>query len=242
MSDSEKIPRLSRLTAILLKLQTKAFVSVKELAAHFEVSTRTIYRDITALEQSGVPITAEEGRGFSLIEGYQIPPIHFTESEANALIVASKFIDKTKDASLIRECHQAIDKIKAVLRQEEKQKSNFLAERTIIGKNWNNDRTSAFLSDIQQALTSRTLLKIGYQKPEATEPGTRLVEPFAIYLNTTDNWSLIAFCRTRQDFRSFRVDRIHSLQVMDETFPPHSLSLGEYVKQQRDRLKWKPVT
>ena len=80
--------RLSRLTAILLQLQSGRLVTAVALAARFNVSVRTIYRDIRALEQSGVPVITEEGKGYLLMEGYRIPPVTFSEREANALITA----------------------------------------------------------------------------------------------------------------------------------------------------------
>ncbi|MEO7046774.1 MAG: HTH domain-containing protein, partial [Ferruginibacter sp.] len=98
MNDNDT-KRLSRLTAILTQLQTKRLLTTSELAKKFSVSSRTIYRDIKALERAGVPILTEEGKGYSLMEGYRIPPIMFTESEANALITAEQLIRKNKDAS-----------------------------------------------------------------------------------------------------------------------------------------------
>jgi predicted DNA-binding transcriptional regulator YafY len=78
--------RISRLTAIITQLQTKRLVTAPELASKFSVSVRTIYRDIRALEQAGIPIYVEEGKGYRIMEHYRLPPVMFTESEANALI------------------------------------------------------------------------------------------------------------------------------------------------------------
>jgi len=96
------------------------------------VSKRTIYRDLDALEQSGIPIVTIEGKGYGIMEGYLVPPVMFTESEANAIIFGEKLIAKTKDQSLINEFTTAIEKIKSVLRNSEKEKLEFLSERTII--------------------------------------------------------------------------------------------------------------
>ena len=234
MTDSEKISRLSRLTAILLKLQTRSFVSVHYLAEQFDVSIRTIYRDLASLEQAGVPLVAMEKRRFGLMDGYNVPPVMFTESEANALIIAEKIIQRTKDESLIQEFSKATDKIKSVLGHDEKDKASFLAERTIIGRNWDNIRNSTYLTEIQQALTHFQVLKIEYQN-KSDSKSTRTIEPFAIYNNTSENWVLIAWCRLRNDFRTFRVDRIQKLQKLPETFPPHQISLTEYVEMQKKR-------
>src|SRR5690606_26055485 len=111
--------RLSRLTAILTQLQTKRLLTATNLADKFNVSVRTIYRDIRALEQAGVPIITEEGKGYSLMEGYKVPPVMFTESQANALILAEQLVLKNKDTSFIKDYTEAIDKIKAVLKQTE---------------------------------------------------------------------------------------------------------------------------
>ncbi len=101
--------RLSRLTAILLQLQTKRLSTASEFAKKFTVSMRTIYRDIKALEQAGVPILTEDGKGYTLMEGYKIPPVMFTENEANALITAEQLVLKNKDASFIKDYSEAIN-------------------------------------------------------------------------------------------------------------------------------------
>lgn len=242
MAYSDNISRLSRLTSILLKLQSKSFVSVEQLAEVYGVSKRTIYRDLGALEQAGVPLVAIEGKGYSIMEGYNIPPVMFTESEANALIFGEKLIAKTKDESLIQAFNKAVDKIKSVLRNSEKEKVDFLAKRTIIGKNWQSERTSNHLSNIQKALTNFQVLLIEYQKEDDSKATKREVEPFAIYHNTAENWVLIAWCRLRKDFRNFRVDRIQQLSPQLDQFTPHEMTLDEYVEIQRKKHFNKSVT
>ncbi len=121
MNDND-IKRLSRLTAILTQLQTKRILTSTTLAEKFSVSVRTIYRDIRALEQAGVPIFTEDGKGYSLIEGYRIPPVMFTENEANALITTEQLVLKNRDSSLIAAYTEAINKIKAVLLYSTKEK------------------------------------------------------------------------------------------------------------------------
>ena len=114
MTDTNKIPRLSRLTAILTILQSKRIITASEIASKFDISKRTAYSDIKSLELSGVPIYTEEGKGYSLMEGYTLPPIMFTEQEANALITAEQLISKNKDKSLVNNHSNAISKIKAL--------------------------------------------------------------------------------------------------------------------------------
>ena len=93
--------RLERLTAIITQLQTKRLITSTMLSEKFGVSVRTIYRDIRALEKSGIPIITQEGRGYSIIEGYRLPPIMFTEKEANALITAEQLLSLNKDKSFV---------------------------------------------------------------------------------------------------------------------------------------------
>lgn len=232
MNDNET-SRLSRLTAILLQLQSKRLVTATSLAAKFDVSVRTIYRDIRALEQSGVPIVTEEGKGYSLMEGYRIPPVTFSEREANALITAEQFVLKNKDASFIQDYTDAITKIKSVLRESTKDGANLLSDRIAIDQNSSYDRTSNQLSSLQLALTNFNLVKMGYQKADDDETSERIVEPFAL-LTANENWLLLAWCRLRNEFRFFRLDRIKSIQVQNEQFEPHNMTLQEYFDKQKN--------
>lgn len=221
--------RLSRLTSILLQLQTKRLLTSTELADRFSVSKRTIYRDIRALEEAGVPILTEEGKGYTLMDGYRIPPVMFTESEANALITAEQLILQNKDSSFVKDYTDAVNKIKAVLRSNTKNKANLLSSRILSGMNVEKDRTSSNLSILQLALTNYNLVKISYFSPDNNQLTERIVEPFAIY-TTQENWLMIALCRLRNDYRAFRLDRIENLAVQNQTFEPHTITFEEYIE------------
>lgn len=225
MNDNDT-KRLSRLTAILTQLQTKRLLTETSLADKFNVSIRTIYRDIRALEQAGVPIITEDGKGYILMEGYKIPPVMFTESQANALILAEQLVLKNKDISFINDYTEAIDKIKVVLRQSEKDKANLLTDRTRFEQNINRERNSNNISQLQKALTNFYLIKISYAD-EQNKTTNRTVEPFAL-ISTTENWLLIAWCRLRKEFRCFRLDRITKLEILSEKFEQHKMTLQEY--------------
>ncbi len=231
-----KNTRLSRLTAILTQLQTKRLITARELAEKHHVSIRTIYRDIRALEQSGIPIATEEGLGYSLVEGYKLPPVSFSEQEANALITAEQLVARNKDESFVRYYKDAITKIKAVLRYEEKEKAELLSQRVQFRNNPENDVTSNHLSNLQYAITNFKLSKIEYNSLQ-NELTTRTIEPFAMY-STQDNWLLIAYCRLRKDFRAFRLDRIKKLTILDENFEPHKMTLLEFFEKCRNEGKW----
>ncbi len=224
--------RLSRLTAILTQLQTKRLLTATELADKFSVSIRTIYRDIRSLEQAGVPVLTEEGKGYTLMEGYRVPPVMFTESQANALILAEQLVLNNRDASFVRDYSEAIEKIKAVLKHNLKDKANLLAERTRFSQNVNRERTSNTLSSLQFALTNFTLVKIAYVNDQK-KSSKRTIEPFAL-LSTQENWLLVAWCRLRKEFRYFRLDRIEKLELLSETFTPHKMTLQEFFDQSHE--------
>ncbi len=224
MNDNDT-KRLSRLTAILTQLQTKRLLTSTALADKFGVSVRTIYRDIRTLEQAGVPIIAEDGKGYTLMEGYRIPPVMFTEAQANALITAEQLVLKNKDTSFIKDYTEAIDKIKTVLKYSIQDKANLLSERTRFDQNINRERNSNNLSDLQFALTNFRLTKIEYTN-EQNKTTTRHIEPFALL--STENWLLVAYCRLRKEFRFFRLDRIKKMEVLTDKFEPHGMTLQEY--------------
>lgn len=239
MEDNQK-PRLSRLTAIITQLQSKKIITAKYLANKYNVSVRTIYRDMRALEKSGIPLITEEGKGYSLMEGYQLPPVLFTENEANALITAEQLVLKNKDQSFSENYSNAIVKIKAVLKHSQKEKAELLANRIYFRENETHEKSSAYLMQIQSAITNFKVLKIDYFSLE-NKLSKRHVEPFAIY-STKGNWLLIAFCRLRNEFRTFRVDLIKQLTPQNIAFTPHNITLEDYFELCRQKYTTTPDT
>lgn len=221
-------PRIARLTQILTQLQAKRLLTARDLADKHNVSVRTIYRDIRTLENSGIPIITEEGKGYRLLEGYQLPPVMFSEEEANALITAEQLILRNKDTSFVEHYGNAITKIKAVLKYTQKDKADLLSKRIIFRANKEEERSSNYLMQIQAAITGFELLTINYSSLQG-EVTNRTIEPFALY-STNENWLLIAFCRLRQEFRAFRIDCIQKIEALGEYFEPHPMTLEEYFK------------
>jgi len=228
--------RLSRLTSILTQLQAKRLVTATELSKKYGVSVRTIYRDIRSLEESGIPIYTEEGKGYSLVEGYTLPPVMFTEEEANALITGYTMISRNKDASLVENYKDAIDKIKSVLRHTQKDKIELLTNRVVFIQNMSQVTTSNILSSIQIAITSLRLIDISYISLYKNEESNRLIEPQAMY-HTQGNWILIAWCRLRKDYREFRLDRIQSVKMTGENFEDRKFDLMTYFNEQIEKSK-----
>jgi predicted DNA-binding transcriptional regulator YafY len=219
-------PRLARLTAIITQLQSKKMVTATYLAEKHNVSIRTIYRDIRVLEKSGIPIVTEEGKGYSILEGYHLPPIIFTENEANALITMEQLALNNKDQSLSENVSSAVEKIRSILRYSQKGNADLLSERVYFGGNHHQEKSSNNLMTIQSAIINFKVIKIEYvsSKNNCT---IRDLEPFAIY-SINGNFLLIAFCRLRADFRAFRIDFIEKLFTQNDTFSPHDMTMQKY--------------
>jgi predicted DNA-binding transcriptional regulator YafY/predicted transcriptional regulator YdeE len=226
-------PRLARLISILTQLQSSRILTAKAISEKHKVSIRTVYRDIRALEQSGIPIATEEGIGYSLMPGYKLPPVMFSEEEANALITAEHLILKNKDNSLSDHYQSAITKIKSVLRSNQKEKSEFLSQRIQVRNNKYNEKTSGYLIQLQGTIANFQVVALDYLSLDKQRT-TRDIEPFALY-TTNDNWILIAFCRKRKDFRAFRLDCIQKLSARAEYFEPHKITLKQYFEACRKK-------
>lgn len=236
--EPNELPRISRLTAIVTQLQANKTLTARYLAEKYSVSIRTIYRDIRTLESSGVPIVTEEGKGYVLMDGYQLPPVMFTEDEANAMITAEKLVLENADASFIKVYTEAILKVKAILRQTQKDKTHLLSNRIAFNGRHTQRKTSNYVMLIQAAITNFEVLDIAYLSLEqnATQ---RAVEPFALY-STQENWLLIAFCRLRNEFRAFHLDHIQKVINTATYFESHNMTLEEYFKKAYEKYSNTP--
>lgn len=221
--------RLDRLTAILIHLQTKRVVRAQELASRFGISLRTVYRDVRSLEAAGVPIGAEAGVGYFLTD-YHLPPVMFTNAEASALLLGSKLMEKWTDASVHSEFDSALFKIKSVLKQPDQEHLNDLDTHINVAKPTHQKPYAVgLLNAIQHAIARRQVLAIHYHSQYNDAETQREVEPVGLY-HAHMAWHLIAFCRIRQDYRDFRVDRIRELIDTEQTFSRRDrLSLQEYL-------------
>jgi predicted DNA-binding transcriptional regulator YafY len=212
--------RIDRLTAILIQLQTKRIVSGKEIAQRFDISLRTVYRDIRALENAGVPIGSEAGLGYFLSDGYHLPPVVFTPREAGALMMGGKLIEKYSDPSVNRHFALALDKIKTVLGKHEKEHLNTLTSYIEVLKATPGQRPgfpNDFLLEIQAMLGHNRLIRIHYTSAYKGETTQRVIEPLGLCFYGA-HWHLLAFCRLREDYRDFRVDRIKKVEDIKEKF------------------------
>lgn len=219
--------RLHRLTSLLIKLQASKSIKVKDLSEEYNVSRRTIYRDLKALEDAGVPIGYEPGEDYFLLEGYQIPPIHFTSEEAMALVTSKTIVEQNSDASLVAIFSKAIEKVIAVLHSSNKKNALLLKER--LAPSISKPTSSNNLIQIQEAITNFAILDITYTNAQLIHT-QRSIEPLALYF-TQNNWILIAYCRLKKAHREFRLDRIKKLTLTQEQFPPNTFLLDHYFKK-----------
>ena len=207
--------RLSRLLAIQTQLQARRVVRAKDIAERFGISLRTVYRDIRALQEAGIPISGEAGHGYYLMEGFTLPPVSFTEEEANALVTAEKFVEQNAEGSFIEQYGNALTKIRAVMRGQEKDRADLLSARISSATTENTASDGHYLADIQKAITNFQLAKLEYLSIYKEELTKRIIEPFGLYFKE-DKWVLIAYCQLREDIREFRLDRIQRLRVLSE--------------------------
>ena len=225
------IKRLTRLTAILTQLQSKRLVTATKLADKYSVSVRTIYRDIRALESAGVPIITEEGKGFSLMDGYRLPPIMLTETEANALITAEIFIQSGGDKSLIDEFSSVTAKIKAILPKKDKVRIETLESKMGITNTYiDNTPKSKILIQVQNAMLEYETVKINYCDKAKNET-VRCIEPFAVYTNSKNDWIVVAFCLIRKDFREFLLKNIKQIEFTKIKFKPQKITFEKYLNE-----------
>jgi predicted DNA-binding transcriptional regulator YafY len=212
--------RIDRLTAILIMLQARRVVRSQDIVERFGISRRTVYRDLRALQDAGVPIGAEAGIGYYLAPGYHLPPVMFSRQEAAAVLMAGKLMAHFSDASVNRAYLGALDKIRSVLDRPERRFLEQLDAATAVLATAPEDRPgfpNTFLPELQQALARRRVLTLGYHSASKDEETRRTVEPLGLCFYGT-HWHLLAWCRLRGDYRDFRVDRIREVRDNGATF------------------------
>jgi predicted DNA-binding transcriptional regulator YafY len=214
--------RFDRLTAILLKLQSRRMITGQEIADHFDISLRTVYRDIRSLEAAGVPIGAEAGKGYSIMEGYHLPPVMFTKEEAGSVLMADKLMHKYADKSVNMHFDNALLKIRNVLHHSEKEYIETLEDRvSVLVPTIPLEDTfpNHFLSDIKNALVGKYTLIFDYYAHSTDAFTTREVEPLGLVFYS-NQWHLIAYCQLRKGIRDFRTDRVMKLTKGQQKFDP----------------------
>jgi len=225
--------KFDRVVAILTQLQSKRIVKAQELADRFGVSLRTIYRDIRTLETSGVPISSEAGVGYSIVEGYKLPPVMFTRDEAMSFVAAEKLMQHFTDKSVGAAFQSAVFKIKSVLRWAEKDWIDELDTKILVQQRealFNKEVPNA-LEALMHGIANKKQVQFSYQSIESDAPNERVIEPIGLY-HEHGYWYLMAYCHLRKDYRKFRTDRIFKIVKLDKPFELHHQDLSFYLKKQ----------
>ncbi|WP_413511994.1 helix-turn-helix transcriptional regulator [Myroides odoratus] len=211
--------RFDRIVSIFIHLQAKPIVTAQELANRFEVSLRTIYRDIRSLEQAGVPIYSEAGVGYSLVDGYKIPPTLFTSEEALSFVAAEKIMQVYVDQELRENFSSALFKMKAVLRSSQKAEVSGIVPSVVIrsDKTLFNQKVPSALATLFKSISLKQQVEIRYLNSADTVAVTRIVEPIGVF-HENSFWYFMAYCHLRQSHRQFRSDRIQAIQLLKVPF------------------------
>jgi predicted DNA-binding transcriptional regulator YafY len=212
--------RIDRLTAILIHLQSKKIVTAGEIAERFCISKRTVYRDIRSLEEAGIPIGSEIGVGYFIVDSYHLPPVGFSKEEASALLIANKLTEKLTDKTLQKNLNAALYKIRSVLNSDEKKFIENIDEHIEVFSSSAIQKSSIpekIMDTILKGIDKKLALEIQYNSFSKEEDTVRVIEPVGI-CHYSFNWHLIAFCKLRNDYRNFRIDRIKNIKITDYKF------------------------
>ncbi len=225
--------RTDRLMGIIAHIQTKKYQTAEQLAEHFGMSVRTVYRDLRAMNEIGVPVGFEAGRGYYIVGGYFLPPVSLTAEEANALALTEPLVLRFADREVARHVGTALTKIKMALGGQQRDNLENIQSKTAhyIPEAYAHLMPDTnFLTVIQNAIVHRTILKMEYVNAEE-EVSSREVEPIGLTFYSL-NWHLIGWCHLRNDYRDFRTNRIRRLTASIMPFrKTDHIELNEYLRE-----------
>jgi len=222
------LKKLDRVTAILTQLQSKPLVRAQDLAAKFDVSVRTIYRDVKTLENAGIPIVGEAGSGYSLMDGYRLPPVMFTKEEVLSFITAEKLMQKFLHQSLGTHYQSAMEKVRSVLKYSDRNLIHHI-EKQIDVYNYHpktEDHIRNIIPIILESIAEKKQLTLEYMTVDSTV-STRTIEVVGVFFEF-NYWYIMAFCTLRNDFRQFRVDRILQIFKTENPFLQEYGQINDY--------------
>jgi predicted DNA-binding transcriptional regulator YafY len=206
--------RADRLFRLVQLLRGRRLSTAAWLAEKLEVSMRTVYRDVADLQAQGVPIDGEAGVGYRLTGGFDLPPLMFTTLEAQALVAAVRLAQSRLDRALALAAEDALGKIIGVLPPAARAAAEALP---LYAAPWAKDRDSIErLGLLRDAASSRRRIRFDYEDA-AGAATSRVARPLGCY-HWEAVWTLAAWCEHRAAFRSFRIDRMRTLDVLDEVF------------------------
>jgi predicted DNA-binding transcriptional regulator YafY len=206
--------RADRLFQIVQLVRGRRLSTAEFLAQRLEVSVRTVYRDVADLQAQGVPIEGEAGVGYRMRAGFDLPPLMFTTDEAQALVASVRIAQPRLDDALGREAESALGKILAVLPAAARAAAEGLAMYAPpVGLDAD---TRARLQPLREAAHGRRIVRLRYRDLKDAVSERRVRPLGCFYWNEV--WTVATWCELRGDFRNFRVDRIETMDVLDERF------------------------
>ncbi|MDX2157171.1 MAG: YafY family protein [Hyphomicrobiaceae bacterium] len=206
--------RADRLFEIIQHMRRKPTVRARELSEALEVSERTIYRDIQDLMASGVPIEGEAGVGYVLKAGFDLPPLMFKEQEIEALVLGARMVESWGDSELALAATDAIAKIEAVI--PERLRGYMASTALLAPASYGSEPIKCDLADMRRAVRSQ--LKVRFRYTDVLrQHSERTVRPLSLAF-FGPVWILAAWCELRDDFRTFRIDRMEEFEVTAERF------------------------
>lgn len=206
--------RSDRLFQIIQLLRTRRCLTAAQIAENLAVSVRTVYRDIQDLSLSGTPIIAETGKGYTLDKAYNLPPITFSESELESLILGARMVQAWSDQQLAADATRALQRIESIL--PEQLRGVFESSDLMVPAFHSLSETAANLPAIRQAIKSTQKVSIGYKRADG-ELSQRTIWPLGLFF-WGKVWTLVAWCELRGSHRQFRIDRIESVETHQERF------------------------
>ena len=210
--------RTDRLLAIILELQAKGHLRAEDLAAVFETSKRTIYRDMQALTEAGVPVVSMTGQGYALMDGYFLPPLRFTTEEAIMLLLGSESIARSFDEHFRRAAASAGRKIEAVLPEPLRAEVREVQDSIMLIVDAANEQESELLRQLRRAILERRRVRFRYHtRSREGAAQTREADPYGL-VNFSGAWYLVAHDHLRHDLRHFRLERMETLSLLDKHF------------------------
>lgn len=220
--------RADRLFEIIQHLRLRPTTRARDLAEALEVSERTIYRDISDLVASGVPIEGEAGVGYVLRAGFDLPPLMFKEQEIEALVLGARIVESWADEELAEAASHAIAKIEAVIPERLR---GYMANTALLAPSLHFMEPISFdLGDLRRAVRGQR--KVRFRYTDVVGQGSeRTVRPLSLaYFGPV--WVLAAWCELRADFRTFRLDRMVDFAVTEERFRQEAgRSLADFLRR-----------
>lgn len=206
--------RADRLFQIIQLLRRHRVLTAATLAEELEISERTVYRDIRDLVHSGVPIEGEAGVGYMMRHGFDLPPLMFSEAEIEAMVLGARVVTSWGDPGLARAAGDALARVETALPERLRARLN---NTPLFAPGFHvPQRVAEALTSLRAAIDARRKVQLEYTAAEGAQTD-RVVRPLGLFFWGT-TWSVTGWCEMREDFRSFRLDRIDKLRTTDQRY------------------------